>query len=94
MGSDRMQPQVLMELVDKIMNPLSTVFGQSQQLGKPTQNWRKANITRIFKKRKKKDPENCQLFLEILNDLGWKGPHQLSSSSNLPATGRANNLQI
>lgn len=63
MGSDRMQPQVLMELVDKIMNPLSTVFGQSQQLGKPTQNWRKANITRIFKKRKKERPRELPALL-------------------------------
>ncbi|PKU39021.1 rna-directed dna polymerase from mobile element hypothetical protein [Limosa lapponica baueri] len=55
MGSDRMYPQVLRELAEVIAGPLSIVFERSWSL---CEDWRKANVTPVFKKGKKDDPGN------------------------------------
>ena len=52
MGPNRMHPQVLREVGDVIARPLSTIFDQSWQLGELPKDWRKANVTPIFKKGK------------------------------------------
>ena len=58
MGPDGMHPRVLRELADVIAEPLSIIFERSWRTGEVSKDWRKANVTFIFKKGKQKDPGN------------------------------------
>jgi len=57
MGPGGMHPRVLRELADVIAEPLSIIFERSWTTEVP-EDWRKANVTAIFKKGKKEDPGN------------------------------------
>ncbi|GAB0204772.1 mitochondrial enolase superfamily member 1 [Grus japonensis] len=61
MGSDGMHPQMLRELADVIARPLSIIFERSWRTGEMPEDWRKANVTPVFKKGKKEDPGNYRL---------------------------------
>jgi len=61
MGPNGMHPQVLRELADVIAEPLSIISERSWRTGEVLANWRKANVTPIFKKGKKEDPVNYRL---------------------------------
>jgi len=81
MGPDGMYPRVLRELADVVSEPLSTIFERSWRTGEVPKDWRKANVTPIFKKEKKEDRGNYrpvslssipgkmvdQLILEVIN---------------------------
>ncbi|GAB0181731.1 mitochondrial enolase superfamily member 1 [Grus japonensis] len=58
MGPDGMHLQVLRELADVIARLLSIIFERSWRTGEVPEDWRKANVTPVFKKGKKEDPGN------------------------------------
>ncbi|KFP82431.1 RNA-directed DNA polymerase from mobile element jockey, partial [Apaloderma vittatum] len=58
MGPDEMHPRVLRELAEVIARPLSIIFGKSWATGEGPEDWRKANVTPVFKKGKKEEPGN------------------------------------
>ncbi|KAM6036240.1 uncharacterized protein LJ206_001286 [Theristicus caerulescens] len=56
MGPDAIHPKVLRELADVIAGPLSTIFKKSWRSGDVPEDWRKANVTPIYKKGSREDP--------------------------------------
>ncbi|KFP32754.1 RNA-directed DNA polymerase from mobile element jockey, partial [Colius striatus] len=58
MNPDGMHPRVLRELADVVAKPLSIIFEQSWRTGEVPEDWRKANVTPVFKKSRKDDPGN------------------------------------
>jgi len=60
---------MLRELVDVIAEPLSIIFERSWRTEEVPEDWRKANVTPIFKKGKKEDPRNYRL-LSLTSILG------------------------
>jgi len=58
MGPDIIHPRVLTELADIIVRPLSIIFEKSWRSGDIPEDWKKANVTHIYKKGLKEDRGN------------------------------------
>ena len=57
-GPDKMHPHVLRETAASISLPLSMLFRESLSTGETPDDWRRANVTPIFKKGDRNDPAN------------------------------------
>ncbi|KFP00633.1 hypothetical protein N300_02966, partial [Calypte anna] len=60
MGPGGIHPQLLKELADEFAKPLSIIFGKSWQSGEVPTDWKRRNITPIFKNGKQEDPGNSR----------------------------------
>ncbi|KFW10553.1 hypothetical protein N326_10290, partial [Eurypyga helias] len=58
MGPDGIHLQVLTELDDEVVKPLSIICKKSWQSGEVPTDTKRGNLTPIFKKGKKEDPGN------------------------------------
>ena len=52
-GLDLIHPVVIKELKEELISPLTLLFQKSMDEGRIPDDWRLANVTPIFKKRKK-----------------------------------------
>lgn len=66
-GPDGIYSQLMRELAEVIAEPLSVFFETSQKLGRYLS---KSNVTSVFKKGKKKEPENYRPISDLTPSLG------------------------
>ena len=55
-GPDNIHPRVLKECADQVSVPITMIFQHSLKSGSILKNWKRGNMTPIFKKGSKTDP--------------------------------------
>lgn len=65
-GFNELNPRVLKELADAVSKLLSIILEKSRLSGEVLSDWKKRNLTNIFKKGRIEDPENL-LALEYMS---------------------------
>ncbi|KAJ7420324.1 rna-directed dna polymerase from mobile element jockey-like [Willisornis vidua] len=59
-SKERLVWKVLGDMMDLVTKTLSIIFEKLNKSGEVPTDWKKGNITPIFKKGNKEDPENCK----------------------------------
>ena len=77
-GPDNIHPHLLKETACTVNVPISMIFQESLRVGEMPVDWRKANVTPIFKKGDRTDPANyrpvsltsqvCKILESIVRD--------------------------
>ena len=77
-GPDKISPRILKEVKNEICEPLSKLFNKSLTNGKVPSEWKMANVTPIYKKEDKSQPNNyrpisltsvvCKIMETIIRD--------------------------
>ena len=77
-GPDGLGPQLLQKLIDQLEKPLATIMQRSLDTGLVPGDWKRANVTPIFKKGSRAAPGNyrpvsltsvcCKVMEQILKD--------------------------
>lgn len=77
-GPDRVPPVVLQKLADVLTTPLTIIFQNSLEQGKVPLDWKRANISALFKKGKRNQPDNyrpvsltsipCKVMESVIRD--------------------------
>lgn len=106
-GPDGMHPKILIELRDHLAEPLAFIFNASLQRGTVPQDWKRANVSPIFKKGSRNLPENyrpisltsiiCKMMETLIRDriLGhMKDRNLLSNKQHGFITGRSTVTQL
>lgn len=81
MGPDRIHSRALGHLVDVIAKPFSIIFKRSWRTGEVCEDWKKADVTPVFRKGKKEDLGNYKAVR--LTSTAWKGDGTAHSRCHL-----------
>ena len=106
-GPDQLHPKLLYELSSIICEPLSIVFNKSYNSGVLPDEWKKGQITALFKKGDKKEPANyrpvsltsvvCKIFEKLIRQriIDHMNRNNLFSSKQFGFIGgRSTSLQL
>lgn len=106
-GPDEIHPRILKETSNIIAKPLVLIYNKSLKVGRLPEDWKKANISAIFKKGNRKKPQNyrpisltcvlCKVLESLIRDhiIAYMKENNLFSCRQFGfITGRSTTLQL